>query len=224
MKIYTLIILAIAFAGCSSAGPTIQTGEDAEISFDGLHRVDNARFRSAWANPDIDFSRYSKVIPGGAEFQFRPVDQTARTTRARTSGSVFWISDENQARLVEETTEIFAEELANSTRFEITDTKGDDVIIIRGVIHDIVSTVPPEQIGRGDIFLSSVGEATIVIEVIDSMSNKVIFRGAERRAAQRTGGQAIRANSVTTWAEVRRLMRQWARTMREGLDSVPVES
>jgi len=224
MRIHTLIILAIAFAGCSSPGPTIQTGEDAEISFDGLHRVDNARFRSAWANPDIDFSHYSKIIPAGAEFQFRPVDRTARTTRARTSGSEFWISDENQARLIEETTEIFAEEIANSTRFEITDTKGDDVIIIRGVIHDIVSTVPPEQIGRGEIFLSSVGEATIVVEIIDSMSNKVIFRGAERRAAQRGGGQAMRANSVTTWAEVRRLMRQWARTVREGLDSLPVES
>ena len=224
MKIHTLIILAIAFAGCSSPGPTVQTGEDAEVSFDGLHRIDNARFRSAWVNPEIDFSHYSKVLPAGAEFQFRPVDRTARTTRARSSGSEFWISDADQERLIEETTAIFAEELANSTRFEITDTKGDDVIIIRGVIHDIVSNVPEEQIGRGEIFLSSVGEATIVVEVIDSMSGKVIFRAAERRAAQRGGGQAIRANSVTTWAEVRRLMRRWATTVREGLDSVPVES
>ena len=71
MKIISLVILAIAFAGCSSASPTIQTGEDAEVSFDGLHKVDNARFRSSWADPDIDFSRYSKIIPGGADFEFR---------------------------------------------------------------------------------------------------------------------------------------------------------
>ena len=222
MKIISLVILAIAFAGCSSA-PTIQTGADAEVSFDGLHKVDNARFQSSWADPEIDFSRYSKIIPGGADFEFRAVRRTGGTTRASSSASEFWISDADRERLVEETSAIFAEELANSTRFEITDTKGDDVIIIRGALHDIVSNVPPEHIGRSDIFLSSVGEVTIIIEVVDSMSNEVIFRGMERRVAGRQGGQAIRANRATTWAEVRRLMRRWASTLREGLDSIPGE-
>ena len=224
MKILSLVILAIVFAGCSSAPPTIQTGADAEVSFDGLHKVDNARFASSWADPDIDFSRYSKFIPGGAEFEFRAVRRTGGSGgRASSSASEFWISDADRERLIEETSAIFAEELANSTRFEITDTKGDDVIIIRGAIHDIVSNVPPDLIGRGEIFLSSVGEATIVIEVVDSMSNEVIFRGAERRSAGRQGGTAIRSNTANTWAEVRRLMRRWASTLREGLDSIPGE-
>lgn len=222
MKIFPIVVLAVGFAGCSSAPPTIQTGEDAEVSFDGLHKIDNARFAGAWADPEIDFSRYSKVIPGGAEYQFRAVDRTTTgSMRTRSSDTEFWISDANRERLEEETSAIFAEELANSERFEVTDTRGDDVIILRGALHDIVSNVPPDLIGRGDIFLSSVGEATIVVEVIDSLSNKVIFRGAERRAAERTSGQAMRSNSVTTWVEVRRLIRRWASTVREGLDSVP---
>ncbi len=220
MKILSLVILAIAFAGCSSSGPTIQTGEDAEVSFDGLHKVDNARFASSWADPEIDFSRYSKIIPGGAEFEFRAVRRSGGTTRERSSASEFWISDADRDRLVEETSAIFAEELADSTRFEITDTKGDDVIIIRGALHDIVSNVPPEHIGRSDIFLSSVGEVTIIIEAIDSMSNEVIFRAVERRAAQ---APVTQSNSVTSWAEVRRLMRRWASTLREGLDSLPAD-
>jgi hypothetical protein len=218
-----LIILAVAMAGCSTSSPTIQEGPDAEVSFDGLHKIDNARFASAWANPAIDFSYYTKVIPAGAEFQFRAVEQTPGTTRARSSTSEFWISDADRERLIEETSAIFAEEIANSTRFDVTDTKGEDVLILRGAIHDIVSNVPPQLMGRGEIYLSSVGEATIVIEVVDSMSNEVIFRGAERRAAQRPGGTGMRSNSVTTWAEVRRLMRRWASTLREGLDSIPGE-
>lgn len=221
MKILFLAILAVILTGCSSAPPTIQTGEDAEVSFDGLHEIDNARFTSAWADPAIDFSRYSKVIPGGAEFQFRTEEKTSGTTRARSTETEFYISDANREKLVEETSAIFAEELANSERFEVTDTRGDDVIILRGALHDIVSNVPPDPIGRGDIYLSSVGEITIVVEVIDSMSNKVIFRGAERRVAERTGGTAMRSTSVTTWAEVRRLIRRWATTVREGLDSIP---
>ena len=223
MKIFHLLVLAVVFAGCSSAPPTIQTGEDAEVSFDGLHKIDNARFASAWVDPAIDFSRYSKVIPGGAEFQFRAVEKTSGTMRAQRSDTEFWISDADRERLVEETSAIFTEELANSTRFAVTDTKGDDVLIIRGAMHDIVSNVPPDMVGRGDIFLSSVGEVTIVVEVVDSMSNEVIFRGVERREAGQQGGTAMRSSTVTTWAEIRRLMRRWATTVREGLDSVPGE-
>jgi hypothetical protein len=223
MKFCFLVLMAIVVASCSSAGPTIQEGAEAEVSFDGLHKIDNARFASAWADPAIDFSRYSKVIPGGAEFQFRAVEKTSGTMRARSSDTEFWISDANREKLVEETSAIFAEELAKSTRFEVTDTRGDDVLILRGALHDIVSNVPPDLVGRGDIYLSSVGEITIVIEVIDSMSNKVIFRGAERRVAERGGGQAMISSSVTTWAEVRRLVRRWANRLREGLDSLPGE-
>ena len=223
MKFCSLIILAVVFTGCSSAPPTIQTGADAEVSFDGLHKIDNARFANAWADPAIDFTRYSKVLPGGAEFQFRVVEKTSRTTTARSSADEYWISDANREKLVEETSLIFAEELQNSERFEVTDSRGEDVIIIRGALHDIVSNVPPDQMGRGEIYLSSVGEITIVIEVLDSMSNKVIFRGVERRAAQQSGGMAIRANSVSTWSEVRQLLKRWATTVRQGLDSMPGE-
>jgi hypothetical protein len=219
MKFNSLVILVVVLAGCSSTGPTIQQGGDAEVSFDGLHKIDHARFASAWADPEIDFSRYSKFIPAGAEFQFRAVKKTSRL--ARSSGTEFWISDANREKLVEETSAIFAEELAKSSRFEVTDARGDDVLILRGALHDIVSNVPPDLIGRGEIYLSSVGEVTIIIEAIDSMSNEVIFRAVERRAAQQLGGPAIRSNSVTTWAEVRRLIRRWASTLREGLDSLP---
>jgi hypothetical protein len=222
MRTFLFVLLAMISTGCSTPPPTIQEGPEAEVSFDGLHKIDNARFANAWANPSIDFSRYSKVMSGGAEFQFRAVEKTSRTTRARSSGNEFWISDANRERLKEETSTIFAEEIGNSTRFTVTDTKGDDVIIIRGAMLDIVSNVPPEMVGRGDIFLSSVGEITIVIEVIDSMSNAIIFRGLERRIAAPTG-TAIRSSPVTTWAEVRRLARRWANTLRDGLDSIPGE-
>ena len=211
----------MAIAGCSSAPPTIQQGPDAEVSFDGLHVVDNAAFREAWADPDIEFSRYNKIMPGGAFFEFRAVRRTSGTTRARSSDREFYIDEDARARLEEEVTAIFAEELANSTRFTVVDEPGPDVLIIRGGLHDIVSFVPPEPIGRGEIWLSSVGEITLLLEVVDSLSGEVIARAVERRAAERGGGMAIQANRVTTWAEVRRLTRRWATTLRDGLDSIP---
>jgi hypothetical protein len=214
---------ALAISGCASKPATIQTGPDAEVTFDGLNRVDNSAFTDAWADPDIDFSRYDKFIAGGAQFEFRAVKKTSRTTRTGNRTDEFWIDDASKAKLEEVVSAVFQEELAKSERFTETDTPGSDVIILRGALHDIVSRVPPEYIGRSDIYLSSVGEATIVLEVVDSMSGEVIARAVERRAAQRPGGQMMLANTVTTWAEVRRMARGWATKLRDGMDNIPTE-
>jgi hypothetical protein len=224
MKMSNIVTVAamLALAGCATKEPTIQTGPDAEITFDGLHRVDNSAFSDAWADPEIDFSRYSKFIAGGAVFEFRAVRRTSGT-RVSSSQNEFWIDDKSKERLEEEVSAVFQEELAKSERFTETDTPGADAIIIRGALHDIVSRVPPEQMGRGDIFISSVGEATLVLEVVDSMSGEVIARAVERRAAQRAGGQMVRSSPVTTWSEVRRLARRWATTLRDGMDAIPTE-
>ena len=222
MKYAVIALLALAMAGCASAPPTVQTGPDAEVSFDGLHLIDNSVFALAWADPDADWARYTKFIPGGAEYEFRAVRKGNSTARARSGQSEFWIDDAARAQLQEETSRIFAEELAKSERFTQTDTPAADTLILRGALHDIVSNVPPDMVGRSDIWLSSVGEATIVIEAIDSMSGEVMFRAVERRAAgPSTGG--VRANSVTTWSEVRRLVRRWATTLQQGMDSLPTE-
>ena len=224
MKYSTIIAVAtaLALAGCASE-PTMQTGPDAEVSFDGLHKIDNSAFTDAWADPDIDFSRYDQWMGGGAFFEFRAVRKTGNTTRATSSSSEFWIDDASKTRLDEEVTTVFQEELARSERFTQTEEPGPNVIIIRGGLHDIVSRVPPEHVGRSDIFLSSVGEATIVLEVVDSMSGEVIARAVERRAAQRPGGQMILMSTVTTWSEIRRLARSWATKLRQGMDGLPTE-
>jgi hypothetical protein len=220
MKKIFLTLAGVILAGCSSAPPTIQEGPDAEVSYDGLHVVDNSAFKAAWADPDIDFSRYNKIMPGGAFFEYRAVKKTSGTTRAISSQSEFYIDDKAREKLKEVVSEIFNEELAKSSRFTVTDAPGPDVLIIRGGLHDIVSNVPPEIIGRGDVYLSSVGEITLILEVVDSMSGEVIVRAVERRALDRSG-MAMRSSTVNTWAEVRRVTRRWATKLRDGLDSIP---
>ena len=222
MKKSLLIIAALTVAGCTTAPATVQQGPDAEVSYDGLHRVDNSAFQKAWADPDIDFSRYAKIMPGGAFFEFRAVKKTGTTARSNTGEEFFWISDANKERLREEVSAIFNEELAKSTRFAVTDAPGRDVLVIRGGLHDIVSRVPPQIAGRGDVYLSSVGEATLILEVVDSMSGEVIARAAERRAAEPAGG-GMRSTPVTSWVEVRRLSRRWATRLRDGMDAIPTQ-
>jgi hypothetical protein len=102
----------------------------------------------------------------------------------------------------------------------MADAPGPDVLVIVGGLHDIVSRVPPDMVGRGDIYLSSVGEATLVLEARDSLSGETIYRAIDRRAAERAGGQMMLSNTVTSRSEVRRLAQRWATRLREGLDSI----
>ena len=217
MKRSILVLSSLLVVACASAPPTLQTGPDAERTFDGLVRVDNSRFRDAWADPEVDFSQYNKVMPGGARFEFRAVSKTAgRMSLSR--GRDFWISDANRAKLVETVSEVFNEELSKAQGWEAADAVGPDVLILRGALLDIVSFVPPEMIGRSEIYLSSVGAATLVVEGIDSMSGEVVFRAVDPRAASTS--RTIRANTVTTWSEVRRWARRQATILRQGLESL----
>lgn len=215
-----LIALIALIAGCAQTAPTVQQGPDAEVTFDGLVRVDNARFNDVWIDPDIDFSRYNKVMVGEAAFEFRAVRKNASTHSRTSSDTMFWMNDEQRERLIDTVTGVFREEIKNSVNFTQTDTPGDDVLVIVGGLHDIISRVPPDMIGRSEIFLASVGEATLVIEARDSLSGETIYRALDRRAAQRVGGQAMRSNTVTNTSEVRRLAQGWAIRLREGLDSI----
>jgi len=213
------IAAVIFIAGCATE-PSVQSGPNAETTFDGLVRIDNARFAGAWIDPDVDLKQYSKIIPGGAEFEFRNVQKMSASAARRANEREFWISDSNKQRLADTVTEVFDEELQKSKYFTVTDEPAPDALIIVGGLHDIVSQVPPEDVGRSEVWLRSVGEATLVIELRDSLSNEVVYRAVERRAAENVGNQMIRANTATTWAEVRRWARRWAVRLREGLDSV----
>ena len=219
---YLAILAAVMFiAGCASE-PAVQEGPEAEVTHDGLHRVDHANFEYAYVDPDADWGRYTKIMPGGAEFEFRAVKKTSGTYRARASDDEFYMDEKTRAKFEQEVTEVFDEELSKSKRFTVTDSAGPDVLVIRGGMTDIVSRVPPEYIGRSEVFLSSVGEATLVLEVVDSMSGEVLFRAADRRAAERAGGTTpVRSTPATNWSEVRRLARTWGSRLREGLDSLP---
>jgi hypothetical protein len=92
-------------------------------------------------------------------------------------------------------------------------------LIVVGALDDIVSRVPPQRTGRGDIWISSVGEATLILEIIDSTSGEVLARAVDRRAAQPASRTGVRSSTVSSTAEVRRLARRWATQLRNGLDS-----
>jgi hypothetical protein len=208
--------LAALTLGLLTSGPANAEEQPSGPAWDGLVEVEGRGNTRVWVMPGVDTSTYTSIRLEGAGVHFRPVKRRPRTAR----DGEFPVSDANKERLRAMAQEIFPEELAKTERFDVVDSNGPDTMIVKGALLDVVSRVPPQQAGRSNIITSVFGEATLVIEFIDSDSGAVIARAVERRAAQVAGGQMRDANTVTAQAEARRLMRSWAKRLRGVLDEV----
>ena len=219
--ISALALTMLGLTGCATSTPTIDTSPEAEVTFDGLHEVKGGRSDKAWARPGVDFSQYSKIMLQGAGIEYRPGGESGRSFSARSRGGPYEVTENQKAQLRELVAEVFLEELAKSEHFTLVNEAGPDVLLIRAAVLDVVSYVPPEPIGRGGIYLSQVGEATLVLELRDSITEAILARAADRDTAESSMGLS-ESNRVRNTAEVRRLVGAWARLLRERLDEYGV--
>lgn len=218
LELIALTASLAVLAGCAGSTPTIDTSPEAEVTFDGLHEIKGSRADQAWARPDVDISQYSKIKLQGAGIEYRPGGEAGRSWSARSSGGPYEVTEQQKERFRQVVGEVFLDELGKSEHFTLVNEAGADVLLIRGAILDVVSYVPPEPIGgRSDIYLSRVGEATLVLELRDSITEAILARAVDRRAAESMSG-FTESNRVTNTQEVRRLVRTWARILRERLD------
>lgn len=207
----------VLLGGCVSE-PTIDTSPEAEVTFDGLYPVKGGSADQAWARPGIDLSAYSKIRLQGAGIEYRPGGESGSTASRRSSAGPFEVTEAQKAAFRAVMVEAFLDELEKSEQFTLVQESGPDVLLIRGALLDVVSFVPPDPIGpRSSVYLSRVGEATLVLEIRDSVTETVLVRVADRRAAESLGYMQ-ESNRVTNTAEVKRLARGWARLLRERLD------
>ena len=207
----------LGLTGCTT--PQVDAGTGADPSFDGLVPLKGTTMQKVWVRPGLDLSGYTKVKLVGAGIQYRPVEQRAGGRSARSNQKEFAMDEAQKAALERIITEEFDKALDKQTRFEEVAEPGPDVLLVRGAFLDVVSKVPPERPGRTDYYLNSVGQATFMVELIDSQSNSVLVRAVDSRAAQ-TPGYTYQSNSVTNSAEARRLFARWATMLVDALNEV----
>lgn len=82
--------------------------------------------------------------------------------------------------------------------------------------------VPPETVGRSEVYLSNIGEATLVLELLDASNGEVLAVVAERQRLQSGSGRidsfSMPTSRATVYAEVRRWARRAASKLRVELD------
>lgn len=206
-----LIIAACALVFVAGTTQVLATSDaQPETTVEELVKVKRGSFKDTWIHPDVDFSSYNKIVLTDGKFEFRDVGpaQRSRTTMLRSNQRQFGISEADRARFADVVSESFVKQLARSKRFEITEQPGPNTLILRTQVVDVVSSVPPTLMGSGNVYGNTVGEATLMLELIDAETGQTVAFATERRRIERMGGNSIdtmfELNSVTAWAEVGR--------------------
>ncbi len=211
-----VVTLLAGMAGCSSQSPALQQGAGAEVTFDGLVRVDNAGLDRIWAHPEFNLAPYERIMFEGAGIQYRPVRQSLRNS----GGSEELISEANRQRLESIVAEEFRKEIELITSYELVTTPGPDTLVLKVSLVDVVSYVPPAHLSNVDVYINEVGSATLVMELADSVSGLTLARVADRETAKRPGNGLLASNPITNWSDVRRLAARWGRAIRTGVDGM----
>lgn len=219
-----LLAMVLTFA-CLSAQAAAEPLGDIESERYGELEKGKSSFKETWVLPGADLSKYSKVYLWEALFEYRDVGDPDRyrSTLSRSSRTTFGIPEEARTEFEQVVGESFLKEMEKGKQFEIVQQIEPNTLILRGGLLDIVSYVPPETVGRTDVYLANIGEATLVIELLDGDTGTVLAMVSERRKIQPPGGGQIDrftlpSNRVTISADVRGWAQSAASKLRRELD------
>lgn len=219
MRSAARLTLLVLLAACAKtpAPPSVSAGFEAEqISFDGLPRVKSPRFAGVWVRSDTDFSVYRKLMLLPAEIAYKKAPVQSRETDAG-----FPLDETQKQKLAEMARTVFLSELVTRGGWQIVETPGPDVLLVQGGLIDLVVHAPPGTASaRAEPSVSTLGAMTLVMQFYDSQTREILARVVDRRDVTTSTGQEQAPADVSVPADLRRFFQEWAKRLREGLDTV----
>jgi hypothetical protein len=206
-----LAILAAPMADAQRQAPPVE--------WDGLQRMANSgRFNTAWLLPGADFSGFSrKVIIDPTEAAFR---NNWQRDFNRTRSLSQRISDNEARDMLNMVQTGFQQAIVQAYRdagYQIVTQPAPDVLRIRTAVFNIDVAAPGQMsAARTRTYTTQAGQASLMIEAKDSMSNAVLARGIDARNVG-TSGFMVRRTRGSNRADFRRQFAQWAQMSVDGL-------
>ncbi len=223
-KSFVALGLAGILAGCASAPqtPTLQSGPDAEVTVDGLYRVDNSVMARAYMKPGWDLRGYTAMMIDPVTVSYQTDPGTRRTDPGGAGPQNFALSDAQMANFKSFFQEAVEDALTEDGGYRIANNPGPDVLRITAELMDLIIAVPTQESGSNTNRVArSSGAVTLVMEIRDSQSGEIIARVADRQDPSASGsGNMVRVSPQAVRADMRRLFERWATLLRERLDDL----
>lgn len=218
-QLIAITATASVLAACTSE-PTIQTGENAEVIGDNLHRVDNSRANAAWVDPNADFSRYTRVLvrPLGVDNIEIIEPRASASSRMRN-----WeLTDSDKQMLQDMFKKAMEQRLEERGSFPLAQEPGDDVLEIGAMLTTLAPSAPRDDTGaratgRSTVYTEGAGSIAVAVAFGDSETGEVLALIKDSRSSTSHWGVN---NSVTNRADVQRMFNAWATQLNNTLERV----
>ena len=192
-----------------------------EVSPEGLHLTKSTKNRLAYVRPGATLSQYKRVAILDPLVEFEK-DWQKDYNRSRT-GLEGRVSDDDVAKMKErlgaEFKKVFIDELQGEGGYQVVDVAAPDVLVLRPALLNVEVNAPDVMTaGIEHTVVRSAGQMTLYLELWDSASNTLLARVMDAQADPDTMAQM--GGRVTNKAAADRMLRKWAKELREHLDEV----
>ncbi len=210
MKITIIAAVALAITACQS------TSDEPQVSPDGMQLKVSTRSTIAYKKEDVNFSEYTKVLILPSQVAFKKNWQRDyNRDRARLSTH---LSDKDVLRIKTDVAklfdEIFTEELVKGNENILVDKAGTGVLLIRPAIIDLDVNAPDTMSANRDrTYVSEAGEATLFLELYDSVSGEILARIMDNQAVGDNHYARV-ATRLGNTADMKRAIRKWAKALK----------
>lgn len=191
---------------------------------DGLVKVKSNHLGAVYLLPGTDFRGYTKVLLDQTQIAFRDdwIKDINRSTRELSSR----INSEDAVRMVEKARTTFAETFGRGLKdagFEIVTAPGAGVLRLAPRVIDMYVNGPDKLTTAPltRVFTVDAGEATLILEISDSTTGRLIGRASDHGTASLTGSSRLKpTSSVLNRGEFEDLFRAWARACARSLNEL----
>ena len=218
-----LSLLAFAFAGLALAPAPSLAAKDPppQVSPEGLQLTKSTKNRLVYVKPGATFSQYGRIAILDPLVEFEK-DWQKDYNRSRT-GLEGRVSDADvekmKERLGAEFKKVFTDELQGEGGYPVVDVAAPDVLVLRPALLNVEVNAPDIMTsGIEHTIVRSAGQMTLYLELWDSTSNTLLARVMDAQADPDTMAQL--GGSVANKAAADRILRKWAKELRERLDEV----
>ncbi len=193
--------------GGSGAQPILATGSDADVTEEGLHRVHPSIMEAAWVRPDLDLSRYTRILLMPTAVQFREAEEQSYNARTRTGVTEFAVDDDKKEWLRGVWRRAVDAQFSQARSYELGYEVGSNVLVVQGFLVDVVSHIPPDSAGSDYTFVRDPWVASIVLELRDATTTELLARTMDRS----TGTGLMTTGTV--WILTEDLVERWAQRL-----------
>ena len=183
----------------------------------GLQPITVKGLDAAFAKPGASLAQYDKVL-------LRPVEVAFQKNWARnmSTGTRMRVSSEDmqriRSRLATRLQDAVRSELA-AGGYKLVDAPGDDVLDVQMDIVNLYVPAPAVHPGmhQPDVYAVSAGQATLVVQLNDSVTGDAIARAVQNYAAAE-GVRMTRIDNFENDVEAGKACAIWAKSLRDALD------